>query len=359
MHFSIRPLKNDSDNWLNNLLAENWGSQYLVSRGRLYDASQCSGFVAVHGPSENDGILSEERVMGVILYQIMDDACEICVVHTLVENQGIGSALIDFVKHKAEKAGCKRLWLITTNDNLRAIGFYQRRGFNLIAVHQNALKNSRKLKPEIPEIGLDNIPLRDEIEFEMLLNQDGQHKDSLEILPEFPIRLARRTIYASSWISLYLDRVQLTTGAIIEDFHVVESARNAVAALVENEHGELLFEQVYRYPTGRLEWEIPAGGIDMGEDILAAAGREVFEETGYQTANHTLLYHYSPANGNFTARFFIVYCTAGPRTGKDDPSEILQSSWLSWDKINQKLAENEIQDGLTLTAILLLKQRRI
>ena len=47
--------------------------------------------------------------------------------------------------------------------------FYQKRGFVLVAVHRNALAESRRLKPEIPLIGIDDIPLRDEIELEMEL----------------------------------------------------------------------------------------------------------------------------------------------------------------------------------------------
>ena len=77
--------------------------------------------------------------------------------------------LIEQVKDIARSVGCKRLWLITTNDNMHAVRFYQRRGFMLVAVHRNALAVSRKLKPEIPLIGVDGIPLRDEIELAMVL----------------------------------------------------------------------------------------------------------------------------------------------------------------------------------------------
>jgi ribosomal protein S18 acetylase RimI-like enzyme len=82
---------------------------------------------------------------------------------------GVGTVLIDAVKEIARQAGCSRLWLITTNDNMNALRFYQKRGFVLVAVHRNALERSRKLKPEIPLIGDDEIPLRDEIELEMML----------------------------------------------------------------------------------------------------------------------------------------------------------------------------------------------
>ncbi len=294
MQFSIRPLNPQSDTWLHNLLTENWGSQFMVSRGRFYDASLCPGFVAVHQPSADEKNSTQERVVGVLLYNRHDNECEICLVQTLAENQGIGSSLIEAVKKTAIKEGCNRLWLITTNDNLNAIGFYQRRGFSLAAVHKNALAISRQLKPEIPELGLNNIPLRDEIEFEMYLPTDNMLASEKKPLPDFPLRLARRTIYSSNWVKLHVDRVQLTTGSVIDEFHVVESPRMAVAALVENAQGELLFEQVYRYPTGRLEWEIPAGGIDPEENVLAAAEREVFEKPVTKLRNRHPIYHYYP-----------------------------------------------------------------
>ena len=78
-------------------------------------------------------------------------------------------SLIDAVKEIAAAAGCKRIWLITTNDNTAALRFYQKYGLALVAVHRNAVEASRRLKPEIPLTGNDGIPIRDEIELEMVL----------------------------------------------------------------------------------------------------------------------------------------------------------------------------------------------
>ncbi len=86
-----------------------------------------------------------------------------------MEKARIGTALIDAVKDVATMAHCKRLWLITANDNMAALRFYQKRGFLLVAVYRNAVEQSRRLKPEIPLVGIDGIPLRDEIELELLL----------------------------------------------------------------------------------------------------------------------------------------------------------------------------------------------
>jgi len=77
--------------------------------------------------------------------------------------------LINAVVEQARGRKCRRVWLVTTNDNLHALAFYQKRGFELVAVHRGAVNESRKIKPVISLIGMHNIPLRDEIELEMIL----------------------------------------------------------------------------------------------------------------------------------------------------------------------------------------------
>ena len=130
-----------------------------MTRGKLHRADTLPGFIAIQ----------DSKPAGLISYQIDGKECEIVTMNSLVEGKGIGSALIDAVKNMAAAAGCKRLWLITTNDNTKALRFYQKYGFLLVAVHRNALEKSRRLKPEITLIGNDGIPIRDEIELEMIL----------------------------------------------------------------------------------------------------------------------------------------------------------------------------------------------
>ena len=86
-----------------------------------------------------------------------------------MENRGIGSALIRSVMDIAGKSGCSRVWLITTNDNIHAIRYYQRFGFALKGVYIDALDESRKLKPSIPQLGNENIPIQHEFEFSYTL----------------------------------------------------------------------------------------------------------------------------------------------------------------------------------------------
>jgi ribosomal protein S18 acetylase RimI-like enzyme len=128
--------------------------------GRLENSLDHPSFVAVR-----DG-----RVVGVATYVIDGDSCELLTLHVDDRFRGIGTALVDAVVAAAE--GCSRLWLITTNDNVDALRFYQRRGFTLVALHRGAVDDSRaRLKPEIAEIGDHGIPLRDELELERVLDQ--------------------------------------------------------------------------------------------------------------------------------------------------------------------------------------------
>lgn len=151
----------------------------MVSRGRVHHIDTLPGFAA----------LQDDRVVGLATYRIDGDECELTTIDSLSEGAGIGSALIDAVKDAVRQAGCKRLWLLTTNDNTPAIRFYQKRGFVLAALHRNAIEASRKLKPEIPLIGRDGIPIRDELELEM--NLQGMIHEGYEA-EEFALELLRR-----------------------------------------------------------------------------------------------------------------------------------------------------------------------
>ena len=155
----MRPRGPGDDGWIERLLRDNWGSTVVISRGRAHDATSLPGFVA----------LIDGRAAGLATYRIEGSDCELVTLDSLDEGRGVGTALIDAVKAAAKQQRCGRLWLITTNDNTHALRFYQRRGFRIVAVHVGAIAESRRLKPEIPELGQDGIPIRDEIELALEL----------------------------------------------------------------------------------------------------------------------------------------------------------------------------------------------
>ncbi len=160
MTFEIRKVTGKDKDWVLEVV-RSWGADFVVSRGRKIFPAEIDGFLAV-----------DERgnKVGLVTFEIVDDQCEIVTLDAFVKFSGIGTALVEKVRETAHARGCRRLWLITTNDNLETIRFYQRRGFTLAAIHKNALSLSRQLKPSIPHVGQYNIPLRDEIEFELYLD---------------------------------------------------------------------------------------------------------------------------------------------------------------------------------------------
>jgi ribosomal protein S18 acetylase RimI-like enzyme len=157
--FTVRPVSEADRDWVLEVV-RGWGADFVITRGRKVYPAEIDAFLAVDASG---------RRLGLVTYELSGDECEIVTLDALERFRGIGTALVEAVKEDGRVRGCRRLWLITTNDNLEAIRFYQRRGFTLAAVHANALEVSRRLKPSIPRVGQYGIPLRDEIELEMFL----------------------------------------------------------------------------------------------------------------------------------------------------------------------------------------------
>jgi N-acetylglutamate synthase-like GNAT family acetyltransferase len=157
--FTVRELTPEDKPWVQGVLRRYWASMTQVTRGRKIQADELPGFAAMRDGEE----------VGLLTYVIRGDECEIVTHNSLAGHGGIGSCLLAAVRAKAREAGCRRLWLVTTNDNTPSLRFYQRRDFDLVAIHRNAVKDARKLKPEIPDVGMDGIAIRHEIEMEYLL----------------------------------------------------------------------------------------------------------------------------------------------------------------------------------------------
>jgi GNAT superfamily N-acetyltransferase len=145
-----------------------WHSQVVMSRGVAYYPHQEGGFI-----EWRDG-----RIAGLLTYTLHGDAMEILTLNSVLEGQGIGSALTLMAFDRARRQGLSRVWLTTTNDNLRAIGFYQRLGFRLCQVNVGAVDEARKIKPQIPEVGLHGIPIHDEIVLELRLEPSCDAPDA-------------------------------------------------------------------------------------------------------------------------------------------------------------------------------------
>lgn len=157
----IKTIDSRSRERVNAFIEEHWFSLKMAVGGELIDLGDAEGFFA-----EDCGELT-----GLLTYRICEDREEILSLDSLREGCGIGSALLNRAVAEAKMRSVKRITLVTTNDNLKALGFYQRRGFDMAGLRRNAVESARKLKPEIPHIGNDGIPIRHEIELEMMLEK--------------------------------------------------------------------------------------------------------------------------------------------------------------------------------------------
>ena len=144
---------------VDDFILEQWYTMEMVVHGECIDLGGANGWFM----SENG------EIVGLITDRIISDEMEILSLDSLKENHGIGTRLLDEAVEEARRAGCTRVMLITTNDNLHALRFYQKRGFDMVKIYRNAVDESRKIKPQIPLMSDDGIPIRHEIELEMKL----------------------------------------------------------------------------------------------------------------------------------------------------------------------------------------------
>jgi GNAT superfamily N-acetyltransferase len=150
----VTELTDDDRKWVKERTELLFGGDFVVSRDEVHDPHRLPGFIATEGP---------ERI-GLLTYNVTGPDCEIVSIDSLCQFLGIGTLLLERVEEVARAAGCRRLWAITTNDNLDAQRFFQKRGFVISEVRLGSMSKIRLLKPNVPKVGYYGIPVRDEIE---------------------------------------------------------------------------------------------------------------------------------------------------------------------------------------------------
>ncbi len=158
---SVREVESRDLTWVREDCLRFWGGTQIASLGKWYDIDSLPAFVAEIGV---------DRV-GLLTHTPFERGghTEIITLTARLEGVGVAGALMEAHERAARYAGCSRLLLTTSNDNLRAMRFYQKRGWKLVAAHPGAIDDARRVKPNIPTIGKHGIPLRDELELEKVL----------------------------------------------------------------------------------------------------------------------------------------------------------------------------------------------
>jgi N-acetylglutamate synthase-like GNAT family acetyltransferase len=138
-------------------IEDHWSSKLIMSRGKCYYPHEHEGFI-----DSRDG-----QIVGLLTMAYEDEALQVLTLNSVLEGERIGSALMLMAIDDARHRGINRIWLTTTNDNLRAFGFYQKLGFRIVQVNVGVVDEARKVKPQIPEVGHGGIPIHDEIVLEL------------------------------------------------------------------------------------------------------------------------------------------------------------------------------------------------
>ncbi len=160
MKITIRKIKPSDINWIKKIFIDYWNGDFVVSKGKIHKPEELEGFIAE---------INNKKV-GLVTFKLVRGKIEIVTLNSFLKRKGIGNSLLEKVIKLAKIKKVKIIWLITTNDNLNALKFWQKRGFNIVKIYPNAIKISRKIKPQIPLIGQNGIPLKDEIELEIKIN---------------------------------------------------------------------------------------------------------------------------------------------------------------------------------------------
>ena len=169
---------------------------------------------------------------------------------------------------------------------------------------------------------------------------------------QMPERLERTTIYESDHVCLYTDKVRMPSGYIIEKYHQIHYPKEAVSVVIFNEKDDILFIHNRRYTVGHLEWEIPAGKIEPGEDVEAAAEREAKEETGCELRDLKYLCSQNPCNGMSDALVHVFAARVSEENQILDTDEISSKRWFTEEEYLELMRTNGTKDGVSILAVL-------
>lgn len=151
----ITRITDDNRKMLTQFIIDNWYGSIMIIKGERVDITTEDGYC----------IIDKNSVVAVVTYRLKNNICEITLLYTVKQRCGIGKKLVHEVTKTVRNKGGDTVMVVTTNDNIEAIAFYQKMGFDIVNIYRNSMDYVRKMRPTVPIMGENNIPLRHEIEF--------------------------------------------------------------------------------------------------------------------------------------------------------------------------------------------------
>lgn len=167
--------------------------------------------------------------------------------------------------------------------------------------------------------------------------------------------LSSKIVHQNKWFKVRRDGIVRPNGKRGEYFTVMTRPSVFVVALTPKK--EIYLVRQFRYPAKKFSWELPAGGSD-GQKPLAAAKRELWEETGLRAAEWKKLAVINPMNGIADEEMYVYLATDLRQTQKNKSAEegIVEIKKFSPAEIKKMVKGGKISDGQTLAALLLYLQ---